>query len=65
MLNDIINDAQDETIKNLDEANKILDKMLPEEHQCEFCDSMETIKYPAENTSHVYLCEDCHSRSKD
>ncbi|MEK6882219.1 MAG: hypothetical protein AABY22_21555 [Nanoarchaeota archaeon] len=31
------------------------------QNKCEFCDSVETIRYPAEGSGDVYLCEDCRS----
>ena len=35
------------------------------QYKCEFCDSTDTVKYPAEGRGDVYLCEECRSRSND
>jgi len=60
-LNKIINDAQEESIKNLDKAKEILDAIVPKEHQCNFCDSTDTTEFSAEGEGSVWLCEDCRS----
>ena len=58
-LNELINQSQDETIKNLNKINQILDSMTS--NKCNFCDSTDTTKYPAEGEGDVYLCEDCRA----
>ena len=45
--------------ENLDETEKMLrpeDKPL-KQHQCNFCDSMDTTEYSAEGEGSVWLCE--------
>ena len=41
--------------------NKWLNEGLKKNKKCEFCDSIETIKYPAEGWGDVWLCDDCKS----
>ena len=55
-INKIVNDSQNETLR-------ILNSMTS--NKCEFCDSVETTKYPAEGNGDIYLCEDCHSIGQD
>lgn len=51
--------AMKEAEENLNKTKEILEDIVPKEHQCNFCDSTDTIEYSAEGNSSVWLCEDC------